>query len=133
VSHLPERVVVDASVFVDLLADTEVAPAVRTRLAGTVLHAPAHFDAEILSALGRLNRAGALAATQVDASLVRLATLPLMRHELPQLLAGAWARRADLRVLDALYVELAARLDAPLLTTDHRLARVCPLAEAISG
>jgi len=133
VSDPPERVVVDASVLVDLLVDTEVAPAVRTRLARTVLHAPAHFDAEVLSALGRLNRAGQLAAPEVDAGLAQLATLPLTRHELPQLLAGAWARRADLRLLDALYVELAARLDVPLLTTDHRLARVCPLAEAISG
>lgn len=129
----PEMVVLDASVLVDLLAGTEVATAARARLAHAVLHAPAHLDAEVLSALGRLNRAGELEAGDVEAALVHLAALPLTRHDLPPLVAGAWARRADLRLLDALYVELAARLGLRVLTTDHRLARACPLAESITG
>jgi predicted nucleic acid-binding protein len=133
VTELPESVVVDASVLVDLLAGTEVAQAVRARLARAVLHAPAHLDADVLSALGRLHRAGELAASDAEAGLSRLETVPLTRHDLPQLLGGAWARRSDLRLLDALYVELAARLGVRLLTTDHRLARACPLAEAITG
>src|SRR5438552_13326087 len=107
VTELPETVVVDASVLVDLLAGTEVAPAARARLARAVLHAPAHLDAEVLSALGRLQRAGELATGDVDASLAHLTALPVTRHDLPTLLAGAWARRGDLRLLDALYVELA--------------------------
>jgi predicted nucleic acid-binding protein len=133
VTELPETVVVDASVLVDLLAGTEVAPAARARLAHAVLHAPAHLDAEVLSALGRLQRAGELAAGDVDAGLAHLAALPVTRHDLPNLLAGAWARRADLRLLDALYVELAASLGVRVLTTDHRLARATPLVEAITG
>src|SRR5215469_8816103 len=69
----------------------------------------------------------------VDASaLVDLLALPLSRHDLPPLVAGAWARRADLRLLDALYVELAERLGVRVLTTDHRLARACPAADAIT-
>jgi predicted nucleic acid-binding protein len=131
VTELPETVVVDASVLVDLLADTEVAPAARSRLARAVLHAPAHIDAEVLSALGRMNRAGELATSAVDDGLAHLATVPITRHDLPGLVAGAWSRRADLRLLDALYVELAARLGVRVLTTDHRLVRACPLAEAI--
>ena len=123
----------DASVLVDLLAGTEVAPAARARLSNVVLHAPAHLDAEVLSALGRLNRAGELGTSDVEAALVHLAALPLTRHDLPALLAGAWARRADLRLLDALYVELAERLGIRMLTTDLRLARACPVAEAIAG
>jgi predicted nucleic acid-binding protein len=133
VTELPETVVVDASVLVDLLADTEVAPAAHARLARAVLHAPAHLDAEVLSALGRLQRAGELATGDVDAALAHLAALPVTRHDLPNLLAGAWARRGDLRLLDALYVELAALLGVRVLTTDHRLARATPLAEAITG
>jgi predicted nucleic acid-binding protein len=133
VTELPETVVVDASVLVDLLAGTEVAPAARARLARAVLHAPAHLDAEVLSALGRLQRAGELATSDVDASLAHLAALPVTRHDLPGLLAGAWSRRGDLRLLDALYVELAAGLGVRVLTTDHRLARATPLAEAITG
>lgn len=128
-----EIVVIDASVLVDLFADTAVAPAVRARLVRTVLHAPAHLDAEVLSVLGRLNRAGELTPGQVGASLVHLASLPVTRHDLSSLVAGAWARRADIRLLDALYVELAARLGVRVLTTDLRLARGCPLAEPIPG
>jgi predicted nucleic acid-binding protein len=132
-AELPETVVVDASVLVDLLASTEVAPAARARLGRAVLHAPAHLDAEVLSALGRLQQAGELATSDVDAALAHLATLPVTRHDLPALVAGAWARRADLRLLDALYVELAARLGIRVLTTDLRLARASPLTEAITG
>jgi len=102
------------------------------RLARVVLHAPAHLDAEILSALGRLNRAGELTTSDVDAGLAHLATLPVTRHDLPRLVAGGWARRGDLQLLDALYVELAARLGVQVLTTDDRLARAYPLAEAIT-
>ena len=131
--ELAESVVVDASVLVDLLAGTEVAAAARTMLASVVLHAPAHLYAEVLSALGRLHRAGELTTGDVDAALAHLAAVPLTRHELPDLVAGAWPRRADFRLLDALYVELAARLGVRMLTTDPRLARACPLAEAITS
>ncbi len=127
-----EIAVLDASVLVDLLAGTDYAAAAKKRLAGTVVHAPAHLDAEVLSALGRLERAGELPASEVDVALNALATIPLTRHPVVELAAGAWARRADLRLADALYVELAARLHARVLTTDHRLARATSLAEGIS-
>lgn len=128
-----EIVVVDASVLVDLLAGTDCAPSAKARLAGTVMHAPAHLDAEALSALGRLQRAGALTTADVEAGLAALAGVPLTRHAVIDLVPGAWSRRANLRLVDALYVELAARLRAPLLTTDHRLARASPLAESITA
>jgi predicted nucleic acid-binding protein len=135
-SGVPDRpgeiVVADASVLVDLLAGTDYAKAVRARLDGTVMHAPAHLDAEVLSALGRLHRAGELTTQDVEAGLTALASVPLTRHPVAELVAGAWSRRADLRLVDALYVELAARLRAPLLTTDHRLARGCALAEGVA-
>jgi predicted nucleic acid-binding protein len=129
--HMADAVVVDASVLVDLLADTEHAVAAAVRLRGAELHAPAHCDAEVLSALGRLNRAGALSDDAVGVALERLARLPLTRHLLGDLLAGAWEHRASIRLVDALYVSLATRLGAVLLTTDHRLARAWPRAEAI--
>ena len=64
---------------------------------------------------------------------VDAAGLPSVLWNSSSCLAGAWARRGDLRLLDALYVELAARLSVRILTTDHRLARATPLAEAITG
>jgi predicted nucleic acid-binding protein len=126
-----ETVVVDASAIVEVLVGTMFAGAVRARLRHTVWHAPAHLDAEVLSALGRIGRAGRLQDSDVDARLGLLASMPVQREPLPPLLPGAWARRADLRLVDALYVELAHRLDAPLITTDQRLARATPLAEPI--
>lgn len=98
---------------------------------GTVLHAPAQLDAEVLSALGRLQRAGELSVAEVETGLGALTALPLTRHPVAELVAGAWARRADLRLSDALYIELAARLKTTVLTTDRRLVRASALAEEV--
>ena len=123
---------VDASALVDVVAGTAYASAVRARLRATAWHAPAHLDAEVLAALGRLHRSGQLHGAEIDQRLELLTSMPVRRHLLPPLLAGAWARRAELRLVDALYVELARQLKAPLITTDRRLARATPLAEVIS-
>lgn len=95
------------------------------------MHAPAHFDAEVLSALGRLQRGGALTVAQVDAALDELRRAPVTRHDLAPLVGGAWARRDTLRLADALYVELANTAGLTLLTTDQRLARAWPSADVI--
>ncbi len=127
----PENVILDASAMVDLLARTERFGGIRTRLAGTVMHAPAHFDVEVLSALGRLQRSAALTAEQVGDALEELQRAPVNRHPLLPLLAGAWARRDAFRLTDALYVELADATGLVLVTTDYRLARAFSGAEAI--
>lgn len=127
-----EGVVVDASAIVELLCGTELAEAVRERLSDERLLAPAHIDAEVLSALGRLQRAGGLTEEEVAERLQLYAEAPLERRPLPPLLVGAWARRHNLRLVDAFYVELAAQLDdAPLLTTDSGMASACPSAELL--
>lgn len=125
--------VVDASALVDLLCGTGLAAAVRDRLAGHRLLAPAHVDAEILSAFGRLQRAGRLAEADVAERLGLVAGSPLERHELPPLLAGAWDRRHNLRLVDALYAELAAQREVPLVTTDAGMASAFPGAELIGA
>lgn len=124
--------VVDASVLVDLLAGTEQSTAAASLVRATALHAPAHLDAEVLSALGRLQHASHMSAVKVDEALWRLTRVPLARHLLPDLLPQAWRLRAGLRLVDALYVALAERLGLPLLTTDHRLARAYPGARTVS-
>ena len=124
------EVVADASAIVDLLLANDLGQAVGKRLAGTALHAPAHLDAEVLSALGRLHRAGDLDADTVEIKLNAMAAAPIARHEVGALLLGAWARRHQLHLADALYVELAARLDCPLVTTDQRL-RDQPVADIV--
>lgn len=122
--------VVDASAIVDLLLDNELGGAVRRRLAGHALHAPSHLDAEVLAALGRLHRAGELEADVVESRLQALGTAPIQRHDVRALLIGAWARRHRLRLVDALYVQLAVSLAHPLVTTDRRL-HAAPSADVV--
>jgi predicted nucleic acid-binding protein len=124
------EVVVDASALVDLLLGNELGDAVGMRLGGHALHAPAHADAEILSALGRLQRAGAVEPDDVEVMLTRLAAAPIERHPVASLLLSAWSRRHRLRLADALYFELAASRALPLITTDRRL-RCVQLVEVV--
>ncbi len=126
------EIVVDASALIDLLLANELGQAVGRRVAGLDLHAPAHVDAEVLSALGRLHRAGDLDADDVETKLALLASAPVMRHAVNDLLLGAWARRHRLRLADALYVELATTLGCQLVTTDRRLHDM-PLADVVSA
>jgi predicted nucleic acid-binding protein len=97
----------------------------------TSYNAPAHFDTEVLSALGRLQRDGQLSPSQVEERIDRLATAPVDRHALPPLLAGAWALRQHLRLVDALYVELARQLEIAIATTDAGMAGSSPFAELL--
>lgn len=124
------EVVIDASAIVDLLLDNELGSAVRRRLAGHALHAPAHLDAEVLSALGRLHRAGDLDAEGVESRLRDLVAAPIQRHDVSDLLIGTWSRRHQLRLVDALYVQLAVLRDIPLVTTDRRL-RAAPTVDVV--
>ena len=120
------EVVVDASAVVDLLLGNETGQAVRRRLTGHGLHAPAHLDAEVLSALGRLFRARELAAEAAEGMLSSLTAAPIARYPVHELVMGAWARRQQLRLADALYVQLAAVNGWTLVTTDRRLAAQPP-------
>lgn len=49
--------------------------------------------------------------------------LPLTRYPHAPFVGRAWALRENITAYDAAYVALAEALDAPLLTTDGRLAR----------
>lgn len=118
---------------VEALIGSGLGAVVRTRMRGRELHAPAHLDAEVLSALGWLHRAGELSADAVTTALGELESAPIARHPLADLIAGAWQARDRFRLMDALYVELAEKIRAGLLTTDARLARTAPRVELVSG
>lgn len=126
-----ERLVVDASALVDVLVGSPIASSVVEALRGAELHAPAHFDAEILSALGRLHRSGHLSSRQVAGRLERVVNSPIIRQPLPPLLAGAWSRRKNLRLVDGLYAELASQLGTHVATTDRGLARASSLVKLV--
>ena len=119
----------DASAMVPMLVPGDSGQVIAQRIRGSAVHVPAHFDAEVLSALGRLHCAGHLDADSVVRGLDALAQAPFTRHPLSGLLAAAWSRRGDARLVDALYVALAVDLSAPIITLDRGLAASAPRAE----
>ena len=130
-SSVADARVVDASVLVELAILRTGWRSVAEQLGGVAMHAPAHVDVEVMSALARLARAGTLSGDQAKAALDRFRSAPITRHELPDLVPGAWARTDRLRVADALYVELAASLRVRVLSTDARLARASGLVDLV--
>jgi predicted nucleic acid-binding protein len=125
-------VVLDASAAVELLLRTPAGGRAEAALRTRSVAVPAHFDAEVLSALGRLARAGDLAERLVAPILTELARAPFVRYTLQPLLAAAWGLRHNLALRDALYVTLARRLGAPLVTADARLAEAPALGIAVT-
>ena len=122
---------VDAATVVDLICDFPAAEPYRGALAAaTGVAAPAHLDAEVLSALDRLERAGQLpgASERVAA----LAAFGARRWPLRPLLAPAWALRDRIATRDALYVALALSLGATLISSDGRLRRAATGTVAVA-
>ena len=124
-------IVLDASALVDVVVDQAAKTSVLDTLDQPIV-APAHQLAEVLSALGRLLRAGeidqrvARAAADEAAALQQEHVVPRPSH-----LRRALELQDRIRVLDALYVALAEERDCPLLTTDKRLAASGPPCEVI--
>jgi predicted nucleic acid-binding protein len=89
---------------------------------GDALFAPAHLDAEIVSALRGMARSHPGLEEAVPSALAHLAGFPIRRMPLSPLLERMWELRHNITAYDAAYVALAERLDAVLITCDARLA-----------
>ena len=113
--------VVDASVVVDFLLDPDRLRE-RLRTGGDDLHAPAHLDVEVLSALRRLAQRGTLTEGRARGAVDDLVDLPVSRYDVTPLLRRSWELREQVSAYDAPYVALAEALDATLITRDGRLA-----------
>ncbi|WP_419164679.1 type II toxin-antitoxin system VapC family toxin [Candidatus Palauibacter sp.] len=126
-------VVLDASAVVELVVGTRPGIRIRDRLAdpGISLHSPELLDLEVLNVLRRYERTGTVSPDRVAEAFRNLLDLDLVRHGHGVLLERVWSRRLNLTAYDAAYVALAEILDAPLLTTDGRLARVPQLPIAV--
>lgn len=118
-------IVVDSSALADHLARRPEGEWVEQQLdaAGWFLHAPHLLDIEVASAFRRLTQAGELAPAVAGTLLDLLGSFPLNRYPHHHLLERVWSLRMTLSAQDAAYVALAEALEAPLLTTDRRLAR----------
>lgn len=119
-------IVTDASAIVELLRRAGAGDRIAERLRGSIAVAPAHLDAEVLSALGRLERGGFASGRAVESAISHLVRLPVERVPIRPLLHRAWQLRDNVSLRDGLYVACAERLEARLLTLDARLARACP-------
>jgi predicted nucleic acid-binding protein len=117
-------IVVDASALLDVLLQTDAAPALERRLARAGgLHGPELLDLEVLQVLRRLVAARTISADRADLAVGALKRVALRRWSHGVLRRRAWELRARLSAYDAAYVALAERLRSPLLTRDGRLAR----------
>lgn len=115
--------VVDASALVQLLSAPDRLSADQyERLVHDELHAPHLIDAEFGNVLRRLVRLDAVTADVAALLLGFGIVLVDVRHDHGSLAGAAWTLRNNLTFYDALYVALAATLEAPLVTTDARLA-----------
>lgn len=124
--------VVDASCLFEVVAATPGAEAVRRRLAADPDQAAPHIvDVEVFGVIRRERLRGNLDPTAAAQAVEDLETWPGERFAHRHLLARAWELRETVRGWDAMYVALAEALDAPLLTTDNRLAAAsgptCPI------
>lgn len=115
--------IVDASaVFTALVAPDDRGHRVRAALDDD-LAAPAMLRAEVTSALRGEAWSGRLDEEAAHRAVRRCLALPIGLHPAEPFLPRMWELRHNVTPYDAWYVALAEALDAPLLTTDARLAR----------
>jgi predicted nucleic acid-binding protein len=126
--------VIDASIVVAWCLEdesSEVAEAAVERLMAEGGIAPAHWPIEIASALRSAERRGRLDEASIGRLRPRLMSLPI--EILPVEFSTALnvidtARRHDLTVYDACYLDLADIRGVGLATVDARLAEACRVA-----
>lgn len=112
-------IVLDASAFVDGVVGDR---AVIERLVDEDVHVPHLLDLEVASALRRLVAAREIEEPQAVEALATLEAADIHRHPHIPLLRLIWDLRDEMTPYDAAYVALATVLQAPLVTTDRKLA-----------
>jgi predicted nucleic acid-binding protein len=127
--------VIDASIAVGWIARSRATPLTDAALAAVADEfgmVPAYFGIEVARALRTHERRNLLSADVIDIGLAQLRALPLREDRaktldrLQQIVV--LARRHELRVADAAYLELAIRVALPLATRDLSLARAAEIA-----
>jgi predicted nucleic acid-binding protein len=118
-------IVLDASAILDYLLEFEPQASwtAEQMTEEPSLHAPHAVDVEVLATLRRGVLASEFSAARARLALDDFQVLPIRRYPQKPFLERAWELRANLTVPDALYVALSEALEAPLVTTDRRLAR----------
>lgn len=117
-------IVLDASAALDWLLWREpLAESVEIRLrAASGIHVPHLWMVEVMQVLRRHVHRGALDQTRAAATLDMAMGVPTQRYAHEPLSQRIWQLRDNATAYDAAYLALAEALDAPLLTTDRKLA-----------
>jgi predicted nucleic acid-binding protein len=116
-------IVLDSSATVHLFANLTQADWVRGRLDVESVHAPYLLDIEVANALRGLVARRELAQADARRALEDYADVAVRRYPHALFLDRIWQLRTHVTAYDAVYIALAEALDAPLVTTDLRLAR----------
>lgn len=90
-------------------------------MVGDVFFAPAHLDAEIVSALRGIAGGDPGPDQIVPGALAHVAGFPIRQMPMAPLLDRMWELRHNITAYDAACVALVERLDAVLITRDARL------------
>jgi predicted nucleic acid-binding protein len=127
-------IVLDASALVELILGTRTGQLVAGRIADPAegLHMPHLADLEVVQALRRYVRDGAIDADGAAVALDDLRALDLQRHAHEPLLERVWELRKNLTAYDAVYVALAEVLDSILLTCDRRLSQTPGMSRRVA-
>ncbi len=117
-------IVVDASVIIELLLQTQLADICSDRLFGQeeVLCAPHLIDIEVMQVLRRYTLKSEIVEERAEQALEDYYDFPIYRYPHDPFLRRVWALRHNLTAYDALYVALAEALEAVLVTCDVRIA-----------
>lgn len=124
-------IVLDASAAVDVLLNFEPnAARVRERIgqedSGDVrgsLHVPHLFEVEVLHVLRRLTLGGQIPERRGLRAVRLLQNMRLTRYSHAPFVERVWELRKNVTAYDAAYVALSEALEAPIVTTDGRLAK----------
>lgn len=116
-------IVVDASAVLEVLLRTDRAEAVEEELfGGATLHAPHLLDLEVTRALRRYQWVGDLRSERARQAMALYLELGIERYPHDAFLPRVWQLGEDVNPCDGLYLALAEALEAPLVTTDPKLA-----------
>lgn len=116
-------IVLDASAAVELVLATRAGAAVGQRLRGETVHAPAHFDVDVIGAIRRAVVRRLISDHEGLVAIADFLSLPVRRWPTKPFVTRAYQLRTTHTVADGAYVALAEGLPAPLVTCDRRLAQ----------
>ena len=126
--------VIDASAVLEAFLGTGPnATPIRYRIQAPneTVHAPHLLDVEVLHALRRLVLRGEVSPARCEQARADFADFRCYRYSHTSFLDRIWELRNNFTAYDAAYVALAETLNAPLVTTDARLARAPGIRTAV--